>query len=67
MLVELSDTGARVEVDPARVRPVDVPLLSGDASALRSLGWAPRIPIQQTLADLLLHEQGAVPAAAEAA
>ncbi|HET7231567.1 MAG TPA: GDP-mannose 4,6-dehydratase [Longimicrobium sp.] len=66
MLIELSGTGARVEVDPARVRPVDVPLLSGNSSALRALGWAPEIPLRQTLADLLRHEQAALPAAAEA-
>lgn len=56
MLIELSGTGARVEVDPARVRPLDVPLLSGDPSALRALGWSPEIPLRQTLADLLAHE-----------
>ena len=66
-LVELSDTGARVEVDPARVRPVDVPLLSGDATALRALGWEPRVPLRQTLAELLRHERAALPAPAEAA
>jgi GDP-4-dehydro-6-deoxy-D-mannose reductase len=65
-LVELSGTGARVEVDPARFRPVDVPLLRGDASALRALGWEPRIPLRQTLADLLEHEERAL-AHAEAA
>ena len=67
MLVELSGTGARLEVDPARLRPVDVPLLSGDASALRALGWEPRIPIRQTLADLLAHEERAAVAHAGAA
>lgn len=56
MLIELSGTGARVEVDPARVRPLDVPVLSGDPSALRALGWSPEIPLRQTLADLLAHE-----------
>jgi GDP-4-dehydro-6-deoxy-D-mannose reductase len=55
-LIELSGTGARVEVDPARVRPLDVPMLSGDPSALRALGWAPAIPLRRTLADLLAHE-----------
>jgi GDP-4-dehydro-6-deoxy-D-mannose reductase len=53
MLVEVSGTGARLEVDPDRVRPVDVPLLCGDASRLRALGWEPRIPLRQTLSDLL--------------
>lgn len=67
VLVELSGTGARVEADPARFRAVDVPLLSGDASALRALGWEPRIPLRQTLADLLAHERARLPATAEAA
>ena len=52
-LVDLSGTRARVEVDPERVRPVDVPLLLGDNARLRGLGWEPSIPFRQTLADLL--------------
>jgi GDP-4-dehydro-6-deoxy-D-mannose reductase len=52
-LVALSGTGARVEVDAARVRPVDVPLLCGDSTRLRALGWAPRIEMSETLANLL--------------
>jgi len=67
MLVELSGTGARLETDPARFRPVDVPLLCGDASALRGLGWAPEIPLRRTLAELLEHEERALAAHAEAA
>ncbi|MEW6545534.1 MAG: GDP-mannose 4,6-dehydratase [Bacillota bacterium] len=44
----------KVEVDPARLRPSDVPLLLGDASRLRECtGWVPAIPLEQTLADLL--------------
>jgi GDP-4-dehydro-6-deoxy-D-mannose reductase len=44
----------RVKVDPARYRPNDTPLLLGDASRLRDeLGWSPRIPLEQTLDDLL--------------
>lgn len=30
----------RVEEDPARLRPVDIPLLCGDSSRLRALGWS---------------------------
>jgi len=55
-LVDLSGTRARVEVDPARVRPVDVPLLLGDNARLRALGWSPSIPFRQTLSDLLEWE-----------
>ena len=43
-----------VRVDPARVRPVDQPLLVADASKLRAaVGWEPRYTIEQTLADML--------------
>lgn len=52
-MVEISGTRARVEVDPERVRPVDVPLLRGDPARLRGLGWRAEIPLRQTLADLL--------------
>jgi GDP-4-dehydro-6-deoxy-D-mannose reductase len=52
-LIALSGTGARLEVDPERVRPVDVPLLCGDGARLRSLGWAPEVPFDRTLAELL--------------
>jgi GDP-4-dehydro-6-deoxy-D-mannose reductase len=65
-LVELSGTGARVEVDPARLRPADVPLLVGDRGALAALGWAPEIPIRRTLADLLEDAAKAVPGGAGA-
>jgi GDP-4-dehydro-6-deoxy-D-mannose reductase len=55
-MVALSGTGARIEVDPERVRPVDAPLLLGDAGRLHALGWSPRIPIDETLAALLARE-----------
>ena len=43
-----------VRVDPARVRPVDLPLLVADPSKLRAAtGWEPNLPIEQTLADML--------------
>jgi GDP-4-dehydro-6-deoxy-D-mannose reductase len=41
-----------LEVDPARVRPADA--LVGDAARLaRATGWAPRRPLDDTLARLL--------------
>ncbi|WP_420129600.1 GDP-mannose 4,6-dehydratase [Longimicrobium sp.] len=57
-LVEISGTRARLEVDPERVRPVDLPLLLGDNARLRGLGWEPRIPFRETLADLLEWQAG---------
>jgi GDP-4-dehydro-6-deoxy-D-mannose reductase len=44
----------RVEEDPARLRPSDVPILCADASKLRErTGWAPAIPLERSLGDLL--------------
>ncbi len=46
---------ARITVhrDPARYRPLDDPITIGDRSRLSALGWAPRLPIEQTVADTL--------------
>ncbi len=53
-LVGLARSSVEVRVDPARVRPVDQPLLVADASKLRAgTGWLPRWSIEQTLADML--------------
>ena len=50
----LAGVPIEVFVDPARVRPVDQPLLVADASKLRgSTGWAPMFSIEATLADML--------------
>lgn len=44
----------RIEIDPARLRPADVPYLVGDPSrAAADCGWSTRIPFEQTLADVL--------------
>jgi GDP-4-dehydro-6-deoxy-D-mannose reductase len=53
-LVALAHLPVRIEVDPERVRPVDKAVLRGDASKLRALtGWAPEIPFERTISDLL--------------
>jgi GDP-4-dehydro-6-deoxy-D-mannose reductase len=57
-LIELVRAAARIpvrhEVDPARVRAHDVPEVRGSAERLRAAtGWAPEIPLEQTVADAL--------------
>ena len=53
-LIALSDAEVRIEVDPERLRPSDVEILIGDSSKFRAdTGWEPRIPFEQTLADVL--------------
>lgn len=53
-LVAAARVPIRIEVDPARVRPVDVPYLVGDPSALeRATGEEPRFTLERTLADAI--------------
>jgi len=53
-LIARSRIPIRVEVDPERLRPSDNPIIAGDRSRITTeTGWAPTIPIQQTLDDLL--------------
>jgi GDP-4-dehydro-6-deoxy-D-mannose reductase len=43
-----------LETDPGLLRPVDLPILRGDATKLaEATGWRPELPLEQTLADLL--------------
>jgi GDP-4-dehydro-6-deoxy-D-mannose reductase len=51
-----------VERDPALFRPLDVPELVGSHAALtEATGWQPRIPIRQTLHDVLAYWRLKVP------
>jgi GDP-4-dehydro-6-deoxy-D-mannose reductase len=44
----------RVEVDPARLRPADLPYLVGDPSRVHTdCAWSAEIPFDETLADVL--------------
>ncbi len=55
-LVQLADRPMRLEADPTLQRPVDIPVLRGDNTRVRTAtGWTPEIPLHQTLADLLAH------------
>jgi GDP-4-dehydro-6-deoxy-D-mannose reductase len=54
MLIAMSKVKVRIEVDPSRLRPSDVPVLLGDSSKFRAAtGWEPLIPFEKTMADLL--------------
>ncbi len=46
--------GIRVEVDPARLRPIDADLQVPNTSKFTAhTGWVPEIPFEQTISDLL--------------
>lgn len=44
----------RFELDPERLRPVDVPVVRGDNAKLgAATGWRPEIPLEDTLGEIL--------------
>lgn len=54
VLLSLSAASIPVEEDPERMRPADILIQHGDFSRLESAcGWRPKIPLRQTLQDLL--------------
>jgi len=54
ILLSLARVRVRIDVDRARLRPSDNPVIHGSHARLTAdTGWVPRIPIEQTLSDLL--------------
>ncbi len=60
MLISLSAVDMEYRVAPEKVRPYDDPIYLGDNRRLRALGWEPRIPLEETLADLLDYWRSAL-------
>lgn len=58
-LIAQSRVPLSVRQDPARMRPSDIPIHVGDASAFRhQTGWEPRIDLETTLLDTLDYWRG---------
>jgi GDP-4-dehydro-6-deoxy-D-mannose reductase len=56
-LMDLAGTKPRIQVDPERMRPTD--WVVGDATRLqRATGWQPRIPLRETLREVLNYWEG---------
>lgn len=54
MMCAMSGIEPEIRQDPARMRPAEQRRMAADASKLRhDTGWAPRIPIETTLQDIL--------------
>jgi GDP-4-dehydro-6-deoxy-D-mannose reductase len=63
MLLARSRVPIKVVVDPAKYRPNDVPVVQGDPTRIREeLGWAPVVPLEQTIDDLLAYWRARVEA-----
>ncbi len=54
MIISQANISIKVEVDPNRLRPVDVPIIEADITKLQQLtGWKPEIPLKQTIQETL--------------
>jgi GDP-4-dehydro-6-deoxy-D-mannose reductase len=59
-LIALARVPVTVEIDPARWRENEIPVLVGDPAAAEALlNWQPRIPISRTIADILDRQRRA--------
>ena len=58
-LIARSRVPVRTEVDPARLRATDAPILVGDTARLRAAtGWSPQISFDRMIDDLLDYWRG---------
>ncbi len=58
-LLALADVDLELIPDPDLIRPVDLPVLRGDLSKLTdATGWQPKIPLDDTLRDVLAYWDG---------
>jgi GDP-4-dehydro-6-deoxy-D-mannose reductase len=66
-LLSLSTNKAiKVEIDPARLRPIDADLQVPDTRKFQAhTGWKPEIPFEQTMRDLLEYWRGRIAAGGE--
>lgn len=54
MIISLSDKEIKVEVDPNKLRPVDVPIIEADTTKLKqTTGWEQTITLKQTIDETL--------------
>lgn len=60
-LVEMTKVEIRIEIDPERLRPIDVPELRGSHEKFSAdTGWKPEIPFSQLLEELLDYWRGVI-------
>lgn len=55
-IIEISGLQINVEIDPGKLRPVDVPIIEPDITKItNATGWKPAIPLEQTIIDMLQY------------
>lgn len=54
LIVSMSSTEIKVETDPNKIRPVDVPIIEADITKINQItGWKPEISLEQTIKETL--------------
>ena len=54
MIVSMAKCEIKVETDPAKLRPIDVPIIEADTRKLQDCtGWKPEIPLSKTIEETL--------------
>ena len=54
LIISLSSVDIKVEIDPNKIRPVDVPIIEADITKLNAVtGWKPEIELRQTIQETL--------------
>jgi GDP-4-dehydro-6-deoxy-D-mannose reductase len=63
VMVSASTRPFDVEIDPARLRPTEIPRMVGDASAVRRhFGWIPKHSVDELVVELLTYWRGRISA-----
>lgn len=58
-IIAFSTAEIKVEIDPAKIRPVDVPIIEADISKLQAAtGWRPEISLEETIEEVLNYWRG---------
>ena len=53
-IIKQANFDIRIEVDPTKIRPVDVPIIEPDITKIHNAtGWKPVISLEQTISDML--------------
>ena len=53
-ILSFATVPVRIEVDPNKLRPVDVPVIEADTAKLRACtGWSPEISLETTIQETL--------------
>lgn len=54
LIISLSSKDIKVEIDPNKLRPIDVPIIEANTAKMRNLtGWEPKITLEQTIEETL--------------